>query len=45
MLQQLGVIYFAEEGQSKRPVVWFDDLVIDSPFGEESDTPPVEAAR
>ena len=43
-LESLGVIYFAEEGQSKRPVVWFDDLVIDIPFDEESNTPPVEAA-
>ena len=42
-LNSLGVIYFAEEGQSKRPVVWFDDLVIDIPFGEETDTPPAEA--
>jgi predicted transcriptional regulator len=37
-LESLGVIYFAEEGQSKRPVVWFDDLVIDIPFDEESET-------
>jgi predicted transcriptional regulator len=37
-LESLGVIYFAEEGQSKRPVVWFDDLVIDIPFYEESET-------
>ena len=36
-LESLGVIYFAEEGQSKRPVVWFDDLVIDIPFDEESE--------
>lgn len=43
-LESLGVIYFAEEGQSKRPVVWFDDLVIDIPFDEESDTSPIEAA-
>jgi len=43
-LESLGVICFAEEGQSKRPVVWFDDLVIDIPFGEEPDTPSTEAA-
>jgi predicted transcriptional regulator len=36
-LESLGVIYFDEEGQSKRPVVWFDDLVIDLPFDEESE--------
>jgi predicted transcriptional regulator len=42
-LESLGVIYFAEEGQSKRPVVWFDDLVIDIPFDEETETPPAEA--
>ena len=38
-LESLGVIYFAEEGQSKRPVVWFDDLVIDIPFDEDTETP------
>lgn len=42
-LESLGVIYFAEEGQSKRPVVWFDDLVIDIPFDEETETTPAEA--
>ena len=42
-LESLGVIYFAEEGQSKRPVVWFDDLVIDIPFDEETEAPPAEA--
>jgi predicted transcriptional regulator len=42
-LESLGVIYFAKEGQSNRPVVWFDDLVIDIPFGEETETPPAEA--
>jgi predicted transcriptional regulator len=31
-LAQLGVIFFEEEGQSKRPVVWFDELVINLPF-------------
>jgi predicted transcriptional regulator len=36
-LESLGVIYFAEDGQSKRPVVWFDDLMIDIPFDEESE--------
>lgn len=33
------MIYFAEEGQSKRSVVWFDDHVIDIPFDEESGRP------
>ena len=27
-LAQLGIIFFEEDGQRKRPVVWFDDLVI-----------------
>ena len=36
-LESLGVIYFAEEGQSKRPVVWFDDLVIDIDVTDESE--------
>ena len=42
-LESLGVIYFAEEDQSKRPVVWFDDLVIDIPFDDETETAPAEA--
>jgi predicted transcriptional regulator len=35
-LAQLGIIFFEEDGQSKRPVVWFDELVINLPFGPES---------
>jgi len=38
-LAQLGIIFFEEEGQRKRPVVWFDELVITLPFDPEaSDT-------
>ena len=35
-LAQLGIIFFEAEGQSKRPVVWFDELVISLPFDSES---------
>ncbi len=35
-LAQLGIIFFEEEGQSKRPVVWFDELVINLPFDPET---------
>jgi len=35
-LAQLGIIYFEEEGQRKRPVVWFDELVINLPFESEA---------
>lgn len=35
-LAQLGIIYFEEEAQSKRPVVWFDDLLIELPFDPEA---------
>jgi predicted transcriptional regulator len=35
-LAQLGIIFFEEDGQSKRPVVWFDELVINLPFGPET---------
>lgn len=35
-LAQLGIIFFEEEGQSKSPVVWFDELVISLPFEPES---------
>ncbi|MFD1597484.1 hypothetical protein [Halobellus rarus] len=35
-LAQLGIIFFEEDGQSKRPVVWFDELVINLPFDSET---------
>ncbi len=35
-LAQLGIVFFEEEGQSKRPVVWFDELVISLPFDSDS---------
>ena len=35
-LAQLGIIFFGEDGQSKRPVVWFDELVINLPFDPEA---------
>ena len=35
-LAQLGIIFFEEDGQSKRPVVWFDELVINIPFDPET---------
>jgi predicted transcriptional regulator len=31
-LAQLGIIFFEEVGQSRRPVVWFDKLVITLSF-------------
>ena len=38
-LAQLGIIFFEENGQKKRPVVWFDELLINLPFAPEaSDT-------
>lgn len=36
-LAQLGIIYYEEEGRSKRPVVWFDELVIELPFESEAE--------
>lgn len=36
-LAQLGIIFFEEEGQRKRPVVWFDELVINLPFDTDVD--------
>jgi len=36
-LAQLGIIWFEEDGQSKRPIVWFDELVINLPFDPEAD--------
>jgi predicted transcriptional regulator len=35
-LAQLGIIFFEEDGQSKRPVVWFDELIINLPFDPEA---------
>jgi predicted transcriptional regulator len=35
-LAQLGIIFFEEDGQSKRPVVWFDELVINLQFDPEA---------
>ncbi len=35
-LSQLGIVFFEENGQSKRPVVWFDELVINLPFDPET---------
>lgn len=31
-LAQLGIIFYEKEGRSKRPVVWFDELVINLSF-------------
>jgi predicted transcriptional regulator len=36
-LAQLGIIYYEEDGRSKRPVVWFDELVIELPFESEAE--------
>ncbi|MFB6139202.1 MAG: transcriptional regulator [Halosimplex sp.] len=39
-LEELGLIDFETEGQSKRPTVWYDALEVDLPLlesGEESD--------
>ncbi|WP_423998610.1 hypothetical protein ACOZ4I_08780 [Haloarcula salina] len=38
-LAQLGIIFFEEDGQSKRPVVWFDELHINLPFDSEAGDP------
>lgn len=35
-LAQLGILFFEEDGQSKRPVVWFDELVINLPLEPEA---------
>jgi predicted transcriptional regulator len=35
-LARLGIIYFEAEGQRKRLIVWFDELVINLPFDPES---------
>lgn len=35
-LAQLGIIFFESEGQKKRPVVWFDELIINLPFDSKT---------
>jgi predicted transcriptional regulator len=35
-LAQLGIVFFEEDGQSKRPVVWFEELIINLPFDPEA---------
>ncbi|ELY41587.1 hypothetical protein C495_16670 [Natronorubrum sulfidifaciens JCM 14089] len=36
-LAQLGIIFFEEDDQSKRPVVWFNELVISLSFNPATD--------
>ena len=43
-LAQLGVIFFEEDGQRKRPVVWFDELVISLPFEKPTGSDTASAA-
>lgn len=31
-LAQLNILFFEADGQNKRPVIWFDELVITLPF-------------
>lgn len=42
-LAQLGIIFFEEEGQRKRPVVWFDELHITLPFDSDAGGPAAAA--
>jgi len=35
-LAQLGIIFFEEDGQRKRPIVWFEQLVINLSFDPEA---------
>jgi predicted transcriptional regulator len=43
-LAQLGIIFFEEAGQSKRPVVWFDELLINIPFDPDTGDTAAAAA-
>jgi predicted transcriptional regulator len=42
-LAQLGIIFFEEDGQSKCPVVWFDELNINLSFGPGAGNTAFEA--
>ena len=35
-LARLGIVFFEEAGQRKRPIVWFDELVITLPFDPDA---------
>jgi predicted transcriptional regulator len=35
-LARLGIVYFEEEAQRKRPVVWFDEFVIELSFDPDT---------
>lgn len=36
-LAELGIIYFDRDGRKKRPIVWFDDMIIRMPFPRGSE--------
>ncbi|QLH79932.1 hypothetical protein HZS55_05825 [Halosimplex rubrum] len=36
-LARLGIVFFDEDGQSKRPIVWFDEMLINLPFDPDLD--------
>jgi predicted transcriptional regulator len=42
-LAQLGIIFFEADGQRKRPVVWFEELVITLSFDPEAGDTAVTA--
>ena len=42
-LEKLGVIHFEQDGQAKRPIVWFDELDIRLSISEGNDS--AESAR
>ena len=37
-LEAMGVVRFADEGRSKRPVFPYDELVVTIPFGRSNDS-------
>lgn len=43
-LARRGIIYFEEDGRSKRPVVWFDELQITLPFPRDGATGTASSA-
>jgi predicted transcriptional regulator len=39
-LEDFGLIELHEEGRSKRPVVWYDEIDVDIPLGDSDSSPP-----
>lgn len=44
-LEDLGLVEFEEEGRSKRPSVWYDEIAVELPLTTDEDTDTSEAVE